>query len=117
MQNYLVLQLCPNPLDARCIIPPRNEDWTDDDNYVYIRDETNSPLGQYNEKRLDLDGLIQFYQSCGYVRCDKRRYRIQTNANGDRVKVPDMTARSFKIDRPILIYPEEHLDRLSARWV
>jgi GNAT superfamily N-acetyltransferase len=115
--DYLVLQLCPNPLDAVAIIPPRNDDWTDDDNYSFIRDETNSPLGEYNEKRLDLDGLIQFYTSCDYVRCDKRRYRIQTNENGDRVKVPDMTGRSFKIDRPILIYPEEHLDRLSARWV
>jgi GNAT superfamily N-acetyltransferase len=115
--EYLAMQLCPNPMDASAIIPPRNEDWTDDGNFTFIRDETNSPLGKYNEKRLDLDGLIQFYQSCGYVRCDKRRYRIETNEDGKRVKVKDMTARSFHIDRPVMVYPESNIDRLSARWV
>ena len=113
--DYLALQLCPNPMDAMGIIPPKDGDWTRDFNFEMIRDECHSSLGQYNDRRLTMEQLIEFYSSFGFVRADERRFKI-IEKDGKRYKVPDMYHRSFEVDRPVLWYPERHLDKATPRW-
>ncbi|PHS03788.1 MAG: hypothetical protein COA78_17305 [Blastopirellula sp.] len=100
--TYLILKLCPSPVDICGLIP--REDW-----------RSGFEIGfsvKLDTKRLDLDALINWYtKKLGFVPCECLRYRREGNC-----MVPNMTYGSWILKRPALMYPEENLDFVEAEY-
>ena len=102
------LNLVPNPVDLMVSFPP--EDWSGGFE-KHFRDETFSEMGPYGDKTHSLEGLIQFYEKLGFIKCEKLRFTIK-----DGKQIFNMTTRSMDLKRPVIIYPPSNLDLVGQDY-